>query len=327
MADISPGPENDYQATPTLTFSREVWNVVMASISARLKARELLEATFEAMIEDGTQAALDLISTNVAPQLSELSTQITSLQGQLEDLLDAGTAPNALKLAGEDPAFYLSLANATGTLPVAKVEGIDASIATAIDALTDGAPSALDTLKEFSDALGNDADFAGTMMAALAARLVKANNLSDLPDVAEARDNLDLGDAATKDVATKTALLSNTGNSLLSTDVAWEATTWKAQSVSGSVTLDCATANNFWLTLTGNVTIDLVNHKPGQPIVIAFQQDGTGGRTVGFSSKFLFPNQTVPAFGTSATGVSGVVSLIPSQSGSYVLASGWKVHT
>ncbi|WP_244396170.1 phage tail protein [Afipia carboxidovorans] len=174
----------------------------MASISARLKARELLEATFEAMIEDGTQAALDLISTNVAPQLSELSTQITSLQGQLEDLLDAGTAPNALQLGGEDPAFYLSLANATGTLPVAKVDGIETSIAAAIDALVAGAPGALDTLKEISDALGNDADFTGTMMAALAARLVKANNLSDLPDVTEARTNLGLKSAATKDAGT-----------------------------------------------------------------------------------------------------------------------------
>lgn len=200
MTDIVPGPDNDYQATSTQTFSREVWNAVMLSLAARLKAREALEATFETLIENGTQAALDLISENVAPQLSDLSAQVTSLQAQLEDIIDAGTAPNALQLGAKDPAFYLALANATGTLPVAKVDGLAASISTAIDAVVAGAPAALDTLKEIADKLADEDDAIAALVASVAGKLDKAQNLADLVSASSARTNLGLGTAATKDV-------------------------------------------------------------------------------------------------------------------------------
>lgn len=171
MADIEPGPDNNYQVSPTLTFSRARWNAVMASIAARLKAREVLEASFEALIGQGTQAALDLIGQNVAPQLEDLADHIAALEAQLDEILGSGNAPNALKLGGQLPAFYLALANATGTLPAAKVTGIDTMIAAAVAALVNGSPAVLDTLKEISDALGGDANFAATMAAALANRL------------------------------------------------------------------------------------------------------------------------------------------------------------
>ena len=48
---------------------------------------------------------------------------------------------------------------------------VTAAINTAIDALVDGSATQLDTLNELSDALGDDANFAATVTAALAARL------------------------------------------------------------------------------------------------------------------------------------------------------------
>jgi len=66
-------------------------------------------------------------------------------------------------------------------------------IATYITALiVDSAPSTLDTLNELAAALGDDPNFATTVSNALAARLVAANNLSDVPNKATARANLGL---------------------------------------------------------------------------------------------------------------------------------------
>ena len=195
MADVEPGPDNNYQVGPTLTFSRARWNAVMASIAARLKARELLEATFETLIANGTQAALDLISQNVAPQLEDLIEQINALEEQLEDIIGGGTAPNALQLGGQNPSYYLALANATGTLPVEKVTGVSTLIDAAVASLVNGSPAALDTLKELSDALGGDANFAASVAAALGGKLAKASNLSDLSDKNTALTNMGGGAA------------------------------------------------------------------------------------------------------------------------------------
>lgn len=69
-------------------------------------------------------------------------------------------------------------------------------------AVVGGAPEALDTLKELGDALkaaeesGSSADKALTKL--VEGKLAKESNLSDLPDKKAARDNLELGSAATK---------------------------------------------------------------------------------------------------------------------------------
>lgn len=68
----------------------------------------------------------------------------------------------------------------------------------AISDLIGAAPSALNTLQELGDALGDDANFASTMTTALGARLVIANNLSDLNNAGTARTNLGLGSLATQ---------------------------------------------------------------------------------------------------------------------------------
>lgn len=71
-----------------------------------------------------------------------------------------------------------------------------AFVQAAIAALVASSPAALDTLKELADALGNDPNFATTMTNALAGKMDKAKNGSDIANVAAFLTNLGLGSAA-----------------------------------------------------------------------------------------------------------------------------------
>lgn len=72
------------------------------------------------------------------------------------------TADNALQLGGVPAASYATTASVTA----------------AINALVNSAPGALDTLNELATALGNDANFASTITAALGSKL-DANSTID----------------------------------------------------------------------------------------------------------------------------------------------------
>lgn len=87
-------------------------------------------------------------------------------------------------------------------------------VAGQVSALVNGAPGALDTLKEFSDALGADPNFATTMATALGNRLrVDAAQSLTAPQQAQGQTNLDvygkaaIGDPDTDLVAIFTAAL------------------------------------------------------------------------------------------------------------------------
>ncbi len=77
-----------------------------------------------------------------------------------------------------------------------------AFVSAAIAALTGAAPEALDTLKELADSLGNDPHFSTTVLNALAGKMDKAKNGSDIADVAAFLTNLGLGKLAKLDKAT-----------------------------------------------------------------------------------------------------------------------------
>ncbi|HIH4348451.1 TPA: phage tail protein [Escherichia coli] len=77
-----------------------------------------------------------------------------------------------------------------------------AFVQAAIAALVASSPAALDTLNELAAALGNDPNFAATMTNALAGKMDKAANGTDIADVSEFLKNLGLGEAAKRDVGT-----------------------------------------------------------------------------------------------------------------------------
>lgn len=69
-------------------------------------------------------------------------------------------------------------------------------VAKALAALAGSAPETLDTLKELADALGNDPNFATTVLNKLAEKLAKDQNGADIPDPVLFVKNLQLGEAA-----------------------------------------------------------------------------------------------------------------------------------
>ncbi|WP_223828815.1 phage tail protein [Enterobacter hormaechei] len=69
-------------------------------------------------------------------------------------------------------------------------------VAKALAALAGSAPETLDTLKELADALGNDPNFATTVLNKLAEKLAKDQNGADIPDPALFVKNLGLGELA-----------------------------------------------------------------------------------------------------------------------------------
>lgn len=98
----------------------------------------------------------------------------------------------------------------TGRPTAPTAEGKDSStqiantafVQAAIAALVSSSPEALDTLNELAAALGNDPNFATTVTNSLAGKMDKSANGSDIENVSVFLQNLDLKEAAKRDVGT-----------------------------------------------------------------------------------------------------------------------------
>ncbi|EOU1539049.1 phage tail protein [Escherichia coli] len=89
-------------------------------------------------------------------------------------------------------------------------------VAKALAALAGSAPETLDTLKELADALGNDPNFATTVLNKLAEKLAKDQNGADIPEPALFVKNLGLGEAAKRYVGTGANQIPDMGSFTLS---------------------------------------------------------------------------------------------------------------
>lgn len=155
------------------------------------------------------------LTTRMATEAKALRTLVNGNAGDLSALSTAAKG-NLVAALNELRAALVALpapgsiindaSSATGT--TWSSDKIAGEITTALSALTQGAPGALDTLDELAAALGDDANFAGTITTALANRLrvdaaqaltpaQKAQGLANLGGIAAA----DVGDVTTNFVA------------------------------------------------------------------------------------------------------------------------------
>lgn len=133
--------------------------------------------------------------------------QLASRTLYLKQQVEKGGSDLAKHIAAADPhTQYAPKASPTftGTPTAPTPENSDNSkklattefVAKALAALAGSAPEMLDTLKELADAIGNDPNFATTVLNKLAEKLAKDQNGADIPDPALFVKNLGLGDAS-----------------------------------------------------------------------------------------------------------------------------------
>jgi hypothetical protein len=161
--------------------------------------------TIEAIGGSGTFATKSYVTSAVAA---------VDVSSQLANYLTTANAASTYLTISNAGSTYLTISNASSTYaplasptltgtpaaPTASAGTNTTQIATtayvtsAISALVNGAGSALDTLKELADALGNDASFSATVTTSIGTKADRT--LSNLTDASAARTNLGLGTMA-----------------------------------------------------------------------------------------------------------------------------------
>ena len=141
------------------------------------------------------QAVLDLKAA-----AADLATETTNRQGADSTLTAAAAAAQATadaalpKAGGTMTGDIVLKGDPSASLHPATRQYVLAQIA----ALINGAPGALDTLKEIADQLASDESAVAALTSAVSGKLAAASNLSDLVNAGTARTNLGLGTAATQ---------------------------------------------------------------------------------------------------------------------------------
>ncbi|MBJ8795421.1 phage tail protein, partial [Citrobacter freundii] len=160
------------------------------------------DGIYQIEVSDPVLGGPDGISNRQAKQLA-------SRTSYLKQKVEKGGSDLAAHIAAPDPhTQYAPKASptftGTPTAPTAANNDNSKKLATtefvakALAALAGSAPETLDTLKELADALGNDPNFATTVLNKLAEKLAKDQNGADIPDPALFVKNLGLTNFADK---------------------------------------------------------------------------------------------------------------------------------
>ncbi|CEQ85138.1 Gifsy-2 prophage tail fiber protein [Salmonella enterica subsp. enterica serovar Typhi] len=190
----APDPHSQYaqKESPTFTGTPKAPTPAAGNNTTQVATTAFVQAALTAII-NGAPATLDT--------LKEIAVAINN------DPKFSTTINNALALKA--PLLSPALTG-TPTAPTAAQSVNNTQIATtafvksAIAAMVGSAPAALDTLNELAAALGNDPNFATTMLNALAGKQPLDNTLTNLSgkDVAGLFINVGLGEAAKRNVGT-----------------------------------------------------------------------------------------------------------------------------
>ena len=158
------------------------------------------DGIYQIEVSDPVLGGPDGISNRQAKQLA-------SRTSYLKQQVEKGGSDLAKHIAAADPhTQYATKASPTFTgTPTAPTPAANDNskklvttefVARAIAALAGTVPETLDTLKELADALGNDPNFATTVLNKLAEKLAKDQNGADIPDKAAFLQNLGLGEGS-----------------------------------------------------------------------------------------------------------------------------------
>ncbi|HCJ5899149.1 TPA: phage tail protein [Escherichia coli] len=187
-------PHSQYapKASPTFTGTPKAPTPAAGNNTTQVATTAFVQAALTALI-NGAPATLDTLK-EIAAAINNDPNFSTTINNAL-----------ALKAPLSSPAL-----TGTPTAPTAAQSVNNTQIATtafvksAIAAMVGSAPATLDTLNELAAALGNDPNFATTMLNALAGKQPLDNTLTNLSgkDVAGLLAYLQLGEAAKRDVGT-----------------------------------------------------------------------------------------------------------------------------
>ncbi|MEO3101899.1 phage tail protein [Escherichia coli] len=190
----APDPHSQYapKESPTFTGTPKAPTPAVGNNTTQIATTAFVQAALTALI-NGAPATLDTLK-EIAAAINNDPNFSTTINNAL-----------ALKAPLSSPAL-----TGTPTAPTAAQSVNNTQIATtafvksAIAGMVGSAPAALDTLNELAAALGNDPNFATTMLNALAGKQPLDNTLTNLSgkDVAGLLTYLGLGEAAKRDVGT-----------------------------------------------------------------------------------------------------------------------------
>ncbi|HCS6117006.1 phage tail protein [Escherichia coli] len=190
----APDPHSQYalKESPTFTGTPKAPTPAAGNNTTQIATTAFVQAALTALI-NGAPATLDTLK-EIAAAINNDPKFSTTINNAL-----------ALKAPLSSPAL-----TGTPTAPTAAQSVNNTQIATtafvksAIAAMVGSAPAALDTLNELAAALGNDPNFATTMLNALAGKQPLDNTLTNLSgkDVAGLLTYLGLGEAARRNVGT-----------------------------------------------------------------------------------------------------------------------------
>ncbi|QEP85136.1 phage tail protein [Escherichia coli] len=192
IAAQDPHTQYAQKHNPTFTGEPKAPTPAAGNNTTRIATTEFVQAAITALI-NGAPATLDTLK-EIAAAINNDPKFSTTINNAL-----------ALKAPLSSPAL-----TGTPTAPTAAQSVNNTQIATtafvksAIAGMVGSAPAALDTLNELAAALGNDPNFATTMLNALAGKQPLDNTLTNLSgkDVAGLLTYLGLGEAAKRDVGT-----------------------------------------------------------------------------------------------------------------------------
>lgn len=152
-----------------------------------------------------TEAQIDALAAAIATRVNTRKTEqgtLASLTTTVKTSIVAAINELVTTVGGISSGAAIA-DGSTGTGTTWSSSKINTAISDAINALTTGAPAALNTLDELAAALGDDASFAATMTTALGNRLrVDAAQGLTSPQQAQGRSNLGIGTSTSDFAAT-----------------------------------------------------------------------------------------------------------------------------